>query len=44
MNINSLYQRNVIKERLQDEILNFVYNNRDYNGLIFTGGTCLRKT
>ncbi|EKE14735.1 MAG: hypothetical protein ACD_12C00317G0001 [uncultured bacterium] len=43
MNNNSLYQRNVIKERLQDEILNFVYNNRDYNGLIFTGGTCLRK-
>lgn len=38
-----LYQRNVIKERLQDVILNFVYNTSDYNRLIFTGGTCLRK-
>lgn len=43
MNTNDLYQRNVVKERLQDEILSFVYNNSVYNGLIFTGGTCLRK-
>ena len=38
-----LYQRNVIKERLQDVILSFVYNTSGYNRLIFTGGTCLRK-
>lgn len=42
MNDNT-YQRNLIKERLQDEILNFIYNNGTYNELIFTGGTCLRK-
>jgi predicted nucleotidyltransferase component of viral defense system len=40
----NLYQRNLIKERLQDDILNFVYNNSKYNQLIFTGGTCLRKS
>lgn len=43
MNTNNLYQRNVVKEHLQDEILSFIYNNSAYNGLIFTGGTCLRK-
>lgn len=43
MNAVDLYQRNVIKERLQDVVLNFVYNTSDYNRLIFTGGTCLRK-
>lgn len=32
-----------IKDRLQDYILNFVYNHRKYKQLIFTGGTCLRK-
>ncbi len=42
MNDNT-YQRNLVKERLQDEVLNFIYNNGIYNGLIFTGGTCLRK-
>ncbi len=40
---NSPYQRNLIKERWQDEILAFVYNSTKYNQLIFTGGTCLRK-
>lgn len=43
MNLGNVYQRNIIKERLQDEILSFVYNNGIYNGLVFTGGTCLRK-
>lgn len=32
-----------IKDRLQDYILNFVYNHKTYKQLIFTGGTCLRK-
>lgn len=40
---NNLYQRNLIKERWQDQILDFVYNSSKYNQLIFTGGTCLRK-
>ncbi len=40
---NKLYQRNLIKEKIQDEILNFVYNHPDYKNLIFTGGSCLRK-
>jgi len=40
---NPLYTRNVIKEELQNYILNFVYTNKEYNKLIFTGGTCLRK-
>ena len=43
MSTVNLYQRNVIKERLQDMILNFVYNTSEYTSLIFTGGTCLRK-
>ena len=41
--MNKYYQRNLIKEKLQDNILNFVYNSKKYNKLIFTGGTCLRK-
>lgn len=41
--MNKLYQRNLKKEKLQDYILNFVYNNRKFKRLIFTGGTCLRK-
>lgn len=40
---NPLYLRNLIKEELQNYILNFVYTNKTYNKLIFTGGTCLRK-
>lgn len=40
---NPLYLRNLIKEELQNYILNFVYTNQKYNQLIFTGGTCLRK-
>ncbi|PIY68641.1 hypothetical protein COY90_04850 [Candidatus Roizmanbacteria bacterium CG_4_10_14_0_8_um_filter_39_9] len=41
--MNPLYQRNLIKEELQDVILNFIYNNEKYKELVFTGGTCLRK-
>lgn len=41
--MNELYKRNLIKEKLQDYILNFVYNDKQYRKLIFTGGTCLRK-
>ena len=41
--MNKYYQRNLIKEKLQDSILNFVYNSNKFNKLIFTGGTCLRK-
>ena len=41
--MNKYYQRNLIKEKLQDSILNFVYNSKKFNKLIFTGGTCLRK-
>lgn len=41
--MNKYYQRNLIKEKLQDTILNFVYNSKKFNKLIFTGGTCLRK-
>lgn len=41
--MNKYYQRNLIKEKLQDSILNFVYNSKKFNRLIFTGGTCLRK-
>lgn len=40
---NPLYLRNLIKEELQNYILNFIYTNPKYNQLIFTGGTCLRK-
>lgn len=40
---NPLYLRNLIKEEIQNYILNFVFSNNKYNDLIFTGGTCLRK-
>lgn len=40
---NKLYLRNLIKEELQNYVLNFVYNSHKYQKLIFTGGTCLRK-
>jgi predicted nucleotidyltransferase component of viral defense system len=43
MKKTDLFQRNLTKERLQDDVLNFVYNSSKYNQLIFTGGTCLRK-
>ena len=40
---NVLYLRSLLKETIQDYILNFVYNSQIYKKLIFTGGTCLRK-
>lgn len=40
---NSAYVRNLLKEVVQNYILSFIYNNKDYKDLIFTGGTCLRK-
>lgn len=41
--MNKYYQRNLIKQKLQDSILNFIYNSKKFKELIFTGGTCLRK-
>lgn len=41
-NPNPEYKRNLLKERLQVYILNFVYTSK-YKDLIFTGGTALRK-
>ena len=38
-----LYIRTLLKEELQNYILNYVYNSAQYKNLIFTGGTCLRK-
>lgn len=31
-----------LKEKLQLSVLDFIYNNKKYNHLIFYGGTCLR--
>jgi len=39
---SSLFIRNVLKEELQNFVLNFIYTSK-YKNLIFTGGTCLRK-
>ena len=41
-NLSLDYKKNLAKEFLQYFILNFIYNNQEYNQLIFTGGTCLR--
>ncbi len=41
-NPNPEFRRNLLKERLQVYVLNFVYTSK-YKDLIFTGGTCLRK-
>ena len=40
---NQFYVRNLVKEEVQNYILNFVYQDPEYQNLIFTGGTCLRK-
>ena len=37
------YLLNLLKEKLQDYILYFIGAHKEFNGLIFTGGTCLRK-
>jgi len=42
-NSNPEYIRNLIKELLQDYALNYIYSS-EYKFLIFTGGTCLKKT
>jgi predicted nucleotidyltransferase component of viral defense system len=41
--MDKFYQRNLIKDKIQDYILYFIYNSKDFKNLIFTGGTCLRK-
>lgn len=41
--LNQFYARNLVKEGIQNDILNFVYQDSEYQNLIFTGGTCLRK-
>lgn len=41
--LNPLYFRNVLKEEIQNYVLNYIYNDTTYKELIFTGGTCLRK-
>jgi len=41
-NLSLDYKKNLTKEFLQYFILNFIYNNQEYNQLVFTGGTCLR--
>jgi len=40
---NQFYVRNLVKEEIQNYILNFVYQDPVYQNLIFTGGTCLKK-
>lgn len=40
---NRAYLLNLLKEKLQDYILYFIFTNKDFKDLIFTGGTCLRK-
>lgn len=37
------YVRNVLKEEIQNYILQYIYNSAEYKELIFTGGSCLRK-
>jgi predicted nucleotidyltransferase component of viral defense system len=34
--------KNIIKEYLQFPVLNFIYNDKKYKNIIFTGGSCLR--
>lgn len=41
-NPNNEYRMNLLKEKLQIYVLNFIYTSK-YNDLIFTGGTALRK-
>jgi len=39
----TLFIRNILKEELQNFILSYIYNSKEYKELLFTGGTCLRK-
>ncbi|SRR3989344_1222259 len=38
---SSLYKRNLLKEYLQVLVLDYIYSNDKYSGLVFYGGTCL---
>lgn len=40
---SNAYLLNLLKEKLQDYILHFVYTHEEFSDLVFTGGTCLRK-
>ena len=40
---NQFFIRNLIKQEIQNYILNFIYQDSEYQNLIFTGGTCLKK-
>lgn len=40
---NKAYLLNLIKEGIQSYILYFIYTNKKFKELIFTGGTCLRR-
>ena len=40
---NPLFLRILLKEYIQNYILNFVYTSSLYKEMLFTGGTCLRK-
>lgn len=37
----ALYKRNLLKEYLQILVLDYIYSNDKYSGLVFYGGTCL---
>ena len=39
---NSLYLRNLLKEQMQNYILDYIYNSQYGEKFIFKGGTCLR--
>ena len=40
--VEPLYLRNLLKERLQFYVLNFIYNSQCGENFIFKGGSCLR--
>ncbi len=39
---SDVFKRNLIKEYLQLLVLSFIYSNKEYQNLIFYGGSCLR--
>ncbi len=38
---NKIFKRNILKESLQVWVLDYIYSHKDYNQLIFYGGSCL---
>jgi len=38
---NKIFRRNVLKEYLQVLVLDFIYSDKKYSGLVFYGGSCL---